>query len=110
MDAQPPQVAIQVLIADVQLTTTEEVGIEFGLQSPVLFNRGGLSSPGSTSTPQPARQRQREPAGYRRLPGLSNLGVGRVGSSGFGGFVFSASSQSFQLLIERWPRKAEWTS
>ena len=32
--------------------------------------------------------------------GLSNLGVGRVGDrQGFGGFVFSASSQSFSLLI-----------
>ena len=39
LDAEPPQVVIQVLIADVDLTATEEFGVEIGLQSPVLFSR-----------------------------------------------------------------------
>ena len=40
IDSQPPQVVIQVLIADVQLNNAEEFGVEFGLQSPVMFARG----------------------------------------------------------------------
>ncbi len=39
LDIQAPQVVIQVLIAEVDLTTTEEFGVEVGLQSPVLFSR-----------------------------------------------------------------------
>src|SRR3712207_6874826 len=34
------QVVIQVLIAEVDLNNLEEFGVEFGLQSPVLFDRG----------------------------------------------------------------------
>src|SRR6185436_4063497 len=41
IDAQPPQVGIQVLIAEVQLSNPEEMGVEFGVQSPLLFQRGG---------------------------------------------------------------------
>lgn len=40
LDAEPPQVVIQCLIAEVALTNTDEFGIELGLQSPVLFQRG----------------------------------------------------------------------
>ena len=39
LDAELPQVVIQVLIAEVQLTNVEEFGVEIGLQSPVLFRR-----------------------------------------------------------------------
>ncbi|MHB8897262.1 MAG: secretin N-terminal domain-containing protein [Thermoguttaceae bacterium] len=39
LDAQPPQVMIQVLIAEVTLNDTEEFGIELGLQDSVLFDR-----------------------------------------------------------------------
>jgi type II secretory pathway component GspD/PulD (secretin) len=40
LDAELPQVVIQVLIAEVDLTSTEEFGVEIGLQNPVLFERG----------------------------------------------------------------------
>ena len=40
LDEEPPQVMIAVLIAEVDLTGTEEVGVELGLQTPVLFQRG----------------------------------------------------------------------
>jgi type II secretion system protein D len=40
LDAEPPQVVIQVMIAEVDLTGSEEFGVEIGLQSPVLFQRG----------------------------------------------------------------------
>ena len=100
LDAQPPQVVIQVLIADVQLTNNRDIGIEFGIQSPVLFNRGGLASPGfNFNSTAPLGSVNASEQGNVGFQGLSNLGVGRVGSSGFGGFVFSASSQSFNLLI-----------
>lgn len=40
LDAEAPQVVVQVLIAEVDLTNEEEFGVELGLQSPVLFRRG----------------------------------------------------------------------
>lgn len=42
LDAQPPQVMIQVLIADLTLRDTDEFGAELGLQDSVLFNRSLL--------------------------------------------------------------------
>src|SRR5262249_20958236 len=40
LDVQLPEVVIQVLVAEVDLTNTEEFGVEIGLQSPILFQRG----------------------------------------------------------------------
>src|SRR5205823_1165726 len=51
IDAQPPQVVIQVLIAEVQLTNNEEFGVEFGVQSPILFQRSLATSSTTTSGP-----------------------------------------------------------
>src|SRR5260370_19601402 len=45
LDAQPPQVSIQVCVAQVDLTNTEEFGVELGLQSPVLFQRSVIPPP-----------------------------------------------------------------
>lgn len=42
LDEQPPQVMIQVLIAEVNLNDTDEFGIELGLQDSVLFDRSLL--------------------------------------------------------------------
>lgn len=50
LDAEQPQVVIQVLIAEVRLSGTEEFGVEVGLQSPVLFQRGLLPTIGSAGT------------------------------------------------------------
>jgi type II secretion system protein D len=46
LDARPPQVMIQVLIAEVELSDTHEFGVELGAQSPVLFQRS-IYGPGS---------------------------------------------------------------
>ena len=105
IDAQPPQVVIQVLIAEVQLSNTEEFGVEVGLQSPVLFGRSVTgSAPGSpgfnfntTNVALPNNNNFEQ--GNVGFQGLGNLGVGRVGSAGVGGLVLSAQSQSFNLLI-----------
>jgi type II secretion system protein D len=136
LDAQPPQVVIQVLMAEVDLNNTEEFGMELGLQSPVLFTRsiipangtGGTQSittpatgvsllqngfsvagttnvsafPGfafNTTNPLGANASAGGPAivGFQ---GISNLGVGRASSTNnIGGFVFSAASDTFSLLI-----------
>lgn len=42
LDEPPPQVMIQVLIGEVQLSTVDEFGIEVGLQNSVLFDRSLL--------------------------------------------------------------------
>ncbi len=57
LDQQPPQVMIQVLIAEVTLGATHEFGMEMGLQSSVLFDRSLLgdlltrTTTTTTSTP-----------------------------------------------------------
>ncbi|MBX3414092.1 MAG: hypothetical protein KF708_15500 [Pirellulales bacterium] len=53
LDAQPPQVLIQVLIAEVRLDNIDEFGVELGLQDSLLFDRGivgNLATTGSTGT------------------------------------------------------------
>lgn len=42
LDESPPQVVIQVMIGEVTLSDTEELGVELGLQDSVLFDRGLL--------------------------------------------------------------------
>ena len=49
LDEQPPQVMIQVLIAEVILNDTDEFGIEVGLQDSVLFDRSLLGDLLTTS-------------------------------------------------------------
>ena len=56
LDDQPPQVMIQVMIVEIDLTNTDEFGVELGLQDSLLFDRSLLSnlitttSTGQTST------------------------------------------------------------
>ena len=55
LDAQPAQVIIQVLIAEVSLRDTDEFGVELGLQDSILFNRSVLAgnlAPRTSSTQQ----------------------------------------------------------
>lgn len=42
LDQQPPQVMIQILIAEITLGNTDEFGVELGLQNSVLFDRSLL--------------------------------------------------------------------
>lgn len=50
IDAQPPQVLIQVLIAEVTLNDTTQFGIEWGLQDGLLFDRSLLGNLATTTT------------------------------------------------------------
>lgn len=139
LDADQPQVVIQVLIAQVRLTGNEEFGVELGLQSPILFDRSILPATGflgngsinySAATPSLLPQgvtvnNTVNPAAFpgmnfnnstlfaNPLPanpvvrpsvlapqGLTNFNLGRTSAgANVGGFVFSAASESINLLI-----------
>jgi type II secretion system protein D len=60
LDAQPSQVMIQVLIAQVTLENTDEFGIELGLQDSVLFGRSAITG---NLTPQTTSNQQTTPIG-----------------------------------------------
>lgn len=124
IDTMPPQVVIQVLIAEVRLENDEEFGIELGLQSPILFQRSVLPDgatvnaaapnaaipgfnfnttaalPNSTLTgPGTPVPRSNSP-GIVGFQGLGNLGVGRASpTANIGGLVLSAASDTFTMLI-----------
>lgn len=59
LDAQPLQVMIQVLIAEVQLRNTDEFGVELGLQDSILFDRSLLDKIETITT----TRQQSTPAG-----------------------------------------------
>ena len=107
LDKEPLQVTVQVLIAEVTLSSADEFGIELGLQDPYLFQRSTVSTGGyynfadpniglgNSTTPESLAT-----AGTVATQLLSNFGTGRVNSdSGFGGMVFSASSDAVSVLI-----------
>jgi general secretion pathway protein D len=118
IDARPPMVMIQVLLAEVTLDNTDEFGVELGLQDSVLFDRslfGTAVNPAITGASEalPGFNFNNQPLGNGTggpgvLPnlgkvgsqGLSDLGLARTNSSlGFGGFVFSASSENVSVLL-----------
>jgi type II secretion system protein D len=117
LDALPPQVVIQVLLAQVQLDGDSEFGVELGLQDPVLFDRSNQNStltnqtgpffrdgsqPGfNFNTGGPLGNNIFAPnPGTVGTQGLSNFALGRTNSAlGFGGLVLSASSDSVSVLI-----------
>jgi len=107
LDAQQPQVVIQVLIAEMNLGAIEDFGIEVGLQNPVLFARS-LTPTGTLSNTSvgfnfnsiaPLGNTNVASPGMVGFQALQNLGVGRANANGIGGFVLSAASDSFTLLI-----------
>ncbi len=113
LDYLPPQVMIQVLVAEVNLNNAEEFGVEWGYQSPVLFNRslgagqtvsnttpGGFNFINASSVAQPLGQQTVVDPGVVGFQPLSNLGLGRISPRGnIGGLVFSASSDTVNVLV-----------
>src|SRR5581483_5252802 len=100
----------------VQLTKHEEFGVEIGIQSPVPFARSSTgTSPGTpgfnfntTTLATGSPTTGSNPGlpnttvvnqGVVGFQGIGNLGVGRSGANGIGGFVFSAASDQVNLLI-----------
>lgn len=104
LDRRPPMVAIEVMIAEVTLSDTQEFGLEFGVQDSILFDRGvaqGIGFPfnqagiGNSLDARGLATRE-DLAGQ----GLVNLGVGRTNSAlGYGGLVLSAGNESINLLL-----------
>lgn len=89
LDEQPPQVMIQVLIAEVTLGNAEEFGVEVGLQDSVLFDRGLLGDlvtiTQTTQTSTPAgilTETDQIIAGATNTPGFNwnNTPLGNSGS------------------------------
>jgi type II secretory pathway component GspD/PulD (secretin) len=109
LDIMPPQVVIQVLLAEVDLASVDEFGVEIGLQTPVLFARSVINAD-ATRTPGFLFNNVTIPIGNANNPppqqgivgfqNLTNLGVGRTSSNAnFGGLVFSAASDTVNVLI-----------
>ncbi|MEM1228319.1 MAG: secretin N-terminal domain-containing protein [Planctomycetota bacterium] len=122
LDRRPPMVLIKTLIAEVVLEDGFEVGGEFGLQDSILFDRGKAVTPTTVATPtnDPVINGSVVPSvpgfnfGGTSLPnnnsfdqstlasqGLTAFGVGasQLGVTGAQGFVFSAASDSVNMLL-----------
>ena len=111
LDMLPPQVVIQALVAEVKFEDVNEFGVELGLQSPILFQRSVL--PGGTlvnnaaavpgfnfNTTAPLGQSTLASPSTIGVQGLGNFGTGRISpNAGVGGFVFSAASDSVNILV-----------
>ena len=110
LDQQPPQVMIQVMIAEITLSNTDEFGVEVGLQDSILFDRSLLGAnasniPGfnfNSSAPLGNSGSDKALTNSNRVggQGLSNFSVGRSNQDlGFGGLVLSASSENVSFLL-----------
>ncbi|NQT12167.1 MAG: general secretion pathway protein GspD, partial [Planctomycetes bacterium] len=102
LDARPPMVLIQVLIAAVRLDETDEFGVELGLQDSILFDRSLAGIPGFlfNSTGPLGNNTSVDNTHSAAGQGISNFSLGRSNSElGYGGLVLSASSESVSVLI-----------
>jgi hypothetical protein len=103
LDRRPPMVVIQVLIAEVTLSNTNELGVELGLQDSLLFTRG-IGTVGYPFVGQPMGNSAAADslATRENLAGqaASSFTVGRANNTlGYGGLVLSASNESVNILI-----------
>jgi len=115
LDEQPPQVMIQVLIAEVALNNTDEFGVELGIQDSVLFDRSllgdlltvtsttNVTSPGgavTSTTQQNVVSATNEPGfDFNNINPLGNSGssqalssAGDVGGQGISNFSLGRSN------------------
>ena len=107
LDRRPPMVKVKVLIAEVDLNSLEEFGVEVGVQDSLLFDRGtvvdaagaitGIGFPfNAPTTPINAVAQFPETVAGQAL---TNFGTGRIGVSGQSGLVLSAGNESINVLI-----------
>ncbi|HCP13273.1 MAG TPA: hypothetical protein DIT89_13145, partial [Planctomycetaceae bacterium] len=114
LDAQPPQVMIQVILAEVELDNLQEFGVELGLQDSLLFDRSVLSNVvnPAAATVNPGFNFNNQSlgnsgsaasmAGKGKVGGqaLSHFSLGRTsGDTEYGGLVLSASSENISVLL-----------
>ncbi|MBM4005619.1 MAG: hypothetical protein FJ295_20410 [Planctomycetes bacterium] len=105
LDQQPPQVMIQVLIAEVALSDAEEFGVELGIQDSVLFDRsllGNLVSTTNTNqTSTPAgilTQTQQTVIAASNQPGFDFNSTRPLGNSGSAQSLSTSNSVGGQGL------------
>jgi general secretion pathway protein D len=110
LDRRPPQVVIQVLIAEVTLQQNDEFGVELGYQTSTLFDRSittnNILVPGvNFNSTAPLTSPPGVNAGAVGYQAINNFSLGRAGSQGFGGLVFAASSQNVSVLLRALQRQ-----
>jgi type II secretion system protein D len=105
LDAQPPQVMIQVLIAEVDLDNTDEFGVELGIQDSVLFDRSLLgelltiTNTEQTSTPSGIlTSTTQEIIAASNIPGFNFNSTQDLGNSGSGRALSGAGNVGGQGL------------
>ena len=115
LDRRPPMVKVKVLIAEVDLNSLEEFGVEVGVQDSLLFDRGTVIGAGNAiaastdainSIGFPFNQPSAIPNAVAQFPetlagqALANFGTGRVSTAaGQSGLVLSAGNESINVLI-----------
>jgi len=106
LDRRPPMVLIKVMLAEVKLADTFEIGGEVGLQDSLLFDRGVAADPLANSIPGFDFNNAGLPNSNLLSPntlagqGITSFGLGTSSSTvGYGGFVLSAASDSINLLL-----------
>ena len=106
LDRRPPMVLIKVVLAEVTLSDTFEIGGELGLQDSIAFDRGVTNAAFAPSVPGFNFNGAGLPNASSISQGtvaartVSSFGVGTMGADGgAGGFVLSAASDSVSLLL-----------
>ncbi len=107
LDRRPPMVLIKVVLAEVVLNDQFELGGELGLQDSLLFDRGRAlpttipnSVPGFNFNGNETPNESVAGAGSVASRAISTFGLGTASqAAGYGGFVLSAASESFSLLL-----------
>lgn len=126
IDSAPHQVVIKAMIVEVDLGSTDEFGVELGLQDSILFDRSVIddiltitetvTNGNVQTTDQVVLSQQGAPGfAFNNQPlgnniagnpsrvgsqGLSNFSVGRINNeTGFGGLVLSGGSESISFLL-----------
>jgi general secretion pathway protein D len=106
LDRRPPMVLIKVVLAEVTLGDQFELGGEIGLQDSLLFDRSVATVPATVLNPGFPFNNNGTPNQAVVSPGsigeraVSTFGLGTQSSTlGYGGFVLSAASDSFNLLL-----------
>jgi len=94
IDKMPPQVVIQVLIAEVTLSDNKEWAAELGLQDPLFLGRGGNMNFNNLNALPSAPGTHPGTVASQMLTNFPGA-IGRAG----GGMVFSASSDYLNIML-----------
>ncbi len=110
LDRRRPMVLIKVMLAEVTLDDTFEIGSELGLQDSLVFDRGlsVIDAPGSVSAGTPGFNFNNAGVNNVNTTSRGNLAAAGVSAFGlgtsspvtqYGGFVLNAASESVSLLM-----------